>query len=49
MTEDEVEAMEDSPAMRHDLEENSWIGPELDAVRGTRDDAGAWLGVHPAG
>jgi hypothetical protein len=45
MTEDEIEAMEDSPSMRHDLEGASWIGPELDAVRGTtRDRGGAWLG-----
>jgi hypothetical protein len=45
MNAEEVEAMEDSPAMRQDLEGARWIGPELDAVRAaTRDRAGAWLG-----
>jgi hypothetical protein len=46
MSAEEVEAMEDSPTMRHDLEGARWIGPELDAVRAaTRDRAGAWLGA----
>jgi hypothetical protein len=45
MSEEEVEAMEDSPSMQHDLEGARWIGPQLDAVRAaTRDRAGAWLG-----
>jgi len=44
MTADEVEAMEDSPAMRLDLESARWIGPELDAVRpDTRGRTGSWL------
>jgi hypothetical protein len=44
MSADEVEAMEDSPAMRLDLESARWIGPELDAVRpGTKDRTGSWL------
>ena len=44
MTTDEAEAMEDSPAMRLDLESARWIGPELDAVRpGTRGRTGRWL------
>jgi hypothetical protein len=44
MSQDEVEAMEDSPSMQHDLEGARWIGPQLDAVRAaTRDHAGAWL------
>jgi hypothetical protein len=44
MSEDEVEAMEDSPSMRSDLAAAAWIGPELDKVRAeTRDRAGAWL------
>ena len=46
MTEDEVEAMEESSSMGHDLEGASWIGPELDSVRAaTRDRDGAWLGA----
>ena len=45
MTPDEVEAMEDSPAMQQDLAAAGWIGPELDAVRPTtRTSEGAWLG-----
>jgi hypothetical protein len=44
MTADEAEAMEDSPAMRHDLASARWIGPELDVVRpDTRGRAGRWL------
>jgi hypothetical protein len=44
MTADEVDAMEDSPAMRSDLESAGWIGPELDAVRQeTRGRHGRWL------
>ncbi len=44
MSEDEVEAMEDAPAMQADLKAARWIGPELDAVRAkTRDRVGAWL------
>jgi hypothetical protein len=48
MSEDEVEAMEDSPSMRLDLRAAKWVGPELDAVRaGTRDRSGAWLPGEP--
>jgi hypothetical protein len=44
MSEVEVEAMEESSSMRADLKAATWIGPELDAVRGqTRDGTGAWL------
>jgi hypothetical protein len=44
MTADEVEAMEDSPALRQDLESARWIGPELDAVRPkTKGRGGSWL------
>jgi len=48
MSEDEVEAMEDSPSMRLDLKAAKWVGPELDAVRAeTRDRAGGWLPEAP--
>lgn len=48
MSEDEVEAIEDSPATRLDMRAAKWIGPELDAVRGqTRDRTGAWLPETP--
>jgi hypothetical protein len=44
MSEDEVEAMEESPSMRADLQAAAWIGPQLDRVRGsTKDRQGAWL------
>jgi hypothetical protein len=44
MTDDEVEAMENGPAMQHDIEAAAWIGPQLDAVRASsRDRAGGWL------
>jgi hypothetical protein len=44
MSEDEIEAMEDSPSMRSDVKAAGWIGPELDAVRAqTRDRAGVWF------
>jgi hypothetical protein len=48
MSEDEVEAIEDSPATRLDMRAAKWIGPELDAVRRqTRDRTGAWLPETP--
>jgi len=48
MSEDEVEAIEDSPATRLDMRAANWIGPELDAVRRqTRDRTGAWLPETP--
>src|SRR5258708_7972656 len=43
MSEDEVEAMEESPSMRRDLEAAKWVGPELDAVRRRRESSGSWL------
>jgi hypothetical protein len=46
MSEDEVEAMEDSPSMRLDLQASRWVGPQLDAVRGQRETTGSWL-VEP--
>ena len=49
MSADEVEAMEDSPSMQHDLDAARWMGPELDAVRETTRDRGAWLGAGPPG
>ena len=46
MTADEIEAMEDSPAMRDDLESAKWIGPELEIVRSqTQGHTGRWLGA----
>jgi len=48
MSEDEVEAMEDSPSMRLDVKAARWVGPELDALRPqTRDRTGAWLPQTP--
>lgn len=48
MSEDEVEAMEDSPSMSSDLKAAKWIGPELDLVRSdSRDATGAWLPEEP--
>ncbi|MEA2684365.1 MAG: hypothetical protein QOK05_2693 [Chloroflexota bacterium] len=44
MSEDEVEAMEDSPAVRLDRRAAEWVGPELDPLREARDGAGTWLG-----
>ena len=44
MSEDEAEAMEDSPSMRGDIKAARWVGPELDAARPRRDANGAWLG-----
>jgi hypothetical protein len=44
MSQDEVEAMEDSPSMQGDLKAARWIGPQLDAVRSeTRERTGSWL------
>lgn len=44
MSEDEVEAMEDSPMMQLDFKAAQWIGPHLDAVRAaTKDAGGRWL------
>jgi hypothetical protein len=43
MSEDETEAMLDSPAARLDLKSARWIGPHLDAARAERDARGAWF------
>ena len=44
MTEDEVEAMEDSPVVRLDFKAAQWIGPQLDAVRdATKGAGGRWI------
>ncbi|MGB2940079.1 MAG: hypothetical protein WBD38_07270 [Candidatus Dormiibacterota bacterium] len=44
MSEDEVEAMEDSPMMRLDFKAAQWIGPFLDAVRShTKEETGYWV------
>ena len=43
MSEDEVEAMEESPSMRLDLQAARWVGPELEAVRRRRQTTGSWL------
>src|SRR5258708_15550012 len=43
MSEDEVEAMEESPSMRRDLEAAKWVGPELDGVPQRRENSGSWL------
>jgi hypothetical protein len=45
MSEDEVEAMHDSPMVQADLQAATWIGPVLDGVREqTKAAAGRWLG-----
>lgn len=46
MSEDEVEAMNDSPSMRLDVQASRWVGPQLDAVRRRREASGSWL-VEP--
>jgi hypothetical protein len=44
MTDDEVEAMEDSPMLRLDFKAAQWIGPYLDAVRpATKSSTGRWF------
>jgi hypothetical protein len=44
MSEDEAEAMADSPAVRLDFKAAQWIGPFLDAARAdTKDPSGSWL------
>jgi hypothetical protein len=45
MSEDEAEAMADSPLVRLDFKAVEWIGPHLDAARAaTKDARGSWLG-----
>jgi hypothetical protein len=43
MSEEEAEAMEDSPSVRLDLSAAEWVAPELDAWRGRRAATGSWL------
>lgn len=44
MSEDEVEAMEDSPMLRLDFKAAQWIGPFLDAARdATKGATGGWV------
>lgn len=43
MSEDEVEAMEDSPAVKLDRRAAEWAGPELDPRRAARRADGTWL------
>jgi hypothetical protein len=44
LSEDEVEAIEDSPMFRLDFKAAQWIGPHLDAVRDdTKAVMGRWL------
>jgi hypothetical protein len=42
MSEDEVEAMEDSPAVKLDRRAAEWIGPELEPLRDRRQAEGTW-------
>lgn len=49
MSDDEVEAMEDSPSVQQDGRAAEWIGPELDALRAGRQRDGTWLGPRPEG
>ncbi|MFN2465030.1 MAG: hypothetical protein ABR598_02055 [Candidatus Dormibacteria bacterium] len=43
MSEDEVEAMEDNPALQRDLRAADWVGPELEPLRAKRAVEGTWL------
>ncbi|MDQ6747271.1 MAG: hypothetical protein M3010_04085 [Candidatus Dormibacteraeota bacterium] len=43
MSEDEVEAMEENPALRLDERSAEWIGPELEGLRERRSTQGTWL------
>lgn len=43
MTDDEAEAMEDSPSVRLDQRAAEWVGPELEPWRGRREATGSWL------
>lgn len=43
MSEDEIEAMEESPAVRLDRRAAEWVGPELDPQRAARQADGTWL------
>jgi hypothetical protein len=47
MSEDEIEAMEESSSMPSDLKAAQWIGPELDAVRAQARAGGGWLRAAP--
>ena len=43
MSEEEAEAMEDSPGVRLDLRAAEWVGPELERLREQRGALGSWL------
>jgi len=43
MTEEEAEAMEDSPGVVLDRRAAAWVGPELERLRPRRRDSGSWL------
>lgn len=43
MSEEEAEAMEDSPATRLDQRAAEWVGPELEPWREQRSATGSWL------
>jgi len=43
MSEDEAEAMLDSPILGRDLRAADWIGPQLDELRPGRESRGGWL------
>jgi hypothetical protein len=45
MSEDEAEAMLDSPSVVSDLEAAGWVGPYLRGLRERRRTTGAWLGA----
>jgi hypothetical protein len=42
MSEDEVEAIEDSPAVKLDRRAAEWIGPQLEPLRDRRQAEGTW-------
>jgi hypothetical protein len=44
MSDDEVEAMEDSPSFQADARAAEWVGPELEPLRDRRGRDGSWLG-----
>ena len=43
MTEDEAEAMEDSPSVRQDLKAAEWVAADLEPRRERRAATGSWL------
>jgi len=47
MSEEEAEAMEDSPGVTRDVSAAAWVGPYLEPHRAERAARGAWLAAVP--